>query len=397
LASSFQRIDELVAKAAPRLQDTRKHFHKYPELSWQERETSTEIRRQLARMGMSFREGLARGYGVTVDIQGSKPGPVIAYRADIDALPIQEQNIVPYRSMKAGVMHACGHDAHITVGLGLVEVLKELKDHFAGTIRVMFQPAEEENPSGAPAMIQDGVLENVDAAWAIHVDPTLEPETFGVKAGVLTAAVDSFHVRIKGKACHSARPHLGIDPIPLMARIIQGIHEIKSTSVDPWLPGIINIGMAKAGEASNIIASVAELRGTMRTFDNVVRETLKNKLMKLVPGICEGADAQGDVKIDTGAPSVVNHTSMVDVMRTAVTDAYGTKGLKMLERPSTGGDDFAWYGQTIPMFMARVGTKVGEGHGLHTPLLEIADPTVPAAVRVMARAMIAHLAAMRVA
>lgn len=391
LEALFVRVDEIVAEISRHLIETRHMLHMYPEVAWTEKETSAEIRRFLAEMGASYVAEKGRGFGTIVEIAGASGGPVVAYRADIDALPIHDLKPVPYRSRRDGIMHACGHDAHATVALGLAEVFQRLRADLPGSVRIVFQPAEEVADGGARVMLHDGAVEGAAGMWAIHVDPTLEPRTFGLKEGTLTAAVDGYLVRIRGLSSHSARPHLGVDAIMLAARCITAIYQTVQTTIDPYKTGVLNVGRLKGGEASNVIADFVEFEGTIRSFEPEVRATLRETVEKVVRGTCEPFGARVEFEFSEGPPSVKNDAPMVALAEGAVMDAIGPAGVVRLTRPSTGGDDFSMYSHRVPICMLRAGARVGEGHGLHTPMFDVADETIPAAVRVMARCMLMDL------
>lgn len=391
LEALYVRVDEIVDEITRHLVETRHMFHMYPEVAWGEKETTAEIRRFLAELGLPYDASKGRDTGTIVDIVGAPGGPVVGYRADIDALPIHDLKAVPYRSRRDGVMHACGHDAHAAVALGLAEVLHRLGADLPGTARIVFQPAEEVADGGARVMVGDGAAEGLAGMWAIHVDPTLEPRTFGLREGTLTAAVDGYVVRIHGVSSHSARPHLGVDAIMLAARCITAIYQTVQTTVDPYKTGVLNVGRLRGGEASNIIADCVEFEGTIRSFEPEVRVTLRDTVEKVVRGSCEPFGARVEFAFTEGPPSVRNDPTMIALADAAILNAIGPAGAVRLTRPSTGGDDFSMYGSRVPTCMLRAGARVGEGHGLHTPLFDVADETIPSAVRVMARCIIADL------
>lgn len=397
LRNLFDRVDDIAREIAPKLIETRKRLHMRPELSWEERETSAAIQRRLTELGIPFRAGLAvgpnggPGTGVIAEIKGARPGRTIAYRADIDALPMGDDKSAPYKSQCPGVMHACGHDAHVSIGLGLAETLFRVRDQIQGSVRILFQPAEESPPSGAPRMIADGAIDGVDAIWCVHVEPNLKAGVFGLKRGVLTAAVDMYRLKVTGRSAHSARPHLGVDAILAASRVITAIYQTIQSSIDPYTTGVLNVGMVHGGEAPNILAGSCELSGTIRSYEPELREFIPKQVDKQARAICESMGATAEFEIVDGSPAVINDLDMIDFAEKATLDAFGSSGAHHLTRPSTGGDDFSYYGERIPMCMVRAGARMGDGHGLHTTLFDVADETMPGTTRVMARAMLLHL------
>ena len=256
----------------------RRHIHQNPELSFQEFHTMQYICTRLDSLGISYRNGIA-GSGVIAQIQGNKPGKCLLLRADMDALPLQEENTAAYRSQIPGIMHACGHDAHTAILLGVCEILNNHRDCFSGVVKLVFQPGEETTGGAAP-MIQEGILENphVDACLALHVDPDLDTGTIRIKPGALYASPDDFRITIKGKGGHGAEPHLAVDPIIIASQIIIQLQTIISRNIDPFEQAVISIGSLHAGDTSNVIPEKAEIFGTARALNNMMRRFLKKRI-----------------------------------------------------------------------------------------------------------------------
>jgi amidohydrolase len=279
-------VDEIM----PGLVADRRHLHQHPELGFQETETAGFVAERLRALGCEeIRSGVAKT-GVTALVRGTAPAAgatrTVLVRADMDALPIAEENEVEYRSTVPGTMHACGHDAHTAMLLGTTRLLLDRRDRFAGTVKVLFQPAEEVG-GGARVMIEEGVLENpkVDAAFGIHVAQEEPIGTVSVRSGPVMAAADRFAVVVKGKGGHGAQPHLCVDPIAVGAQIVSALQTIVAREVDPTEPAVVTVGAFRAGEAANVIPDTAELRGTVRSFNPAVREQLATRIPELIRGI----------------------------------------------------------------------------------------------------------------
>ncbi|MDA0379590.1 MAG: amidohydrolase [Bacteroidetes bacterium] len=334
----------------------RRHLHRNPEIGLREFKTSRFIREVLETHGLNVVGPLAET-GLYVDIKGYHPGPMVAYRADIDALPIQDQKQVPYASRTRGVAHLCGHDAHTALAIGVAVFLENHRDQLHGTVRVFFQPNEEGIPSGAPLMIRDGVLEGVSAVMASHVDPTIEAGRYGLMKGAVTASVDRFRIRVNaGSTGHSARPHQATDPIWIATQIMSDMYQMLGRISDPRKPAVIAICRMQAGEAYNVIPEEAEFGGTFRCTDNADREVFKSRIEQTAKYVGEGHGARVDVDFDLGSPPVVNDGSMVDVLRDVIVEEHGPDAVFNIPVPSMGAEDFAHYLTHIPGMLLRVGT-----------------------------------------
>ncbi len=267
------RIKALAKELAPAFIDIRHHIHSHPELSFQEYETSKFIQQKLDEFGVSYQAGIA-GTGIVATIEGKHPSSkTIAIRADIDALPITEANNVPYKSKNEGVMHACGHDVHTTCVLGATKILQTVKDHFEGTIKVLFQPGEEKHPGGASLMIKEGVLENPrpDAILGMHVQPTMEAGKLGFRGGQYMASADEIYITIKGKGGHAAAPHLTVDTILVASHLVVSLQQIISRNNNPFSPSVLSICAFNGGFTTNVIPSEVKLMGTFRAMDETWR------------------------------------------------------------------------------------------------------------------------------
>ncbi len=353
----------------------RHHLHAHPELSFQEKETSAFVSRQLHALSIPHQTDIA-GHGIVALLQGTagESDHVVALRADMDALPIQEANEVTYKSTSPGVMHACGHDVHTASLLGVAHILKQVQHLFAGTVKFIFQPAEEKNPGGASLMIQAGALEQprVQSIYGQHVQPFLETGKIGVKAGQYMASADEIYIKIIGKGGHGALPHLFIDPIAIGAQVITALQQVVSRS-DPRIPTILSFGKMIADGATNIIPGVAYIEGTMRTFNEPWREQALEKITRMVHGISEAMGAKAEVDISRGYPVLFNDEKLTARTRLWMEQYVGKENVVDLEL-WMAAEDFAWYTHQVPGCFYRLGTRNearGIVHGVHTPQFDI--------------------------
>lgn len=338
-----------VAQLAPSLQEKmterRRYLHQRPELSFREHDTSRWVGERLRELGVGVTEGVG-GNGVVGRIKGAHPGPTVAFRADMDALPIQDEKEVSYRSGVPEVMHACGHDGHTTMLLGLAEILQGNLDEVRGEVVLLFQHAEEQTPGGAISMIEDGCLEGVETIFGVHLWTPLPTGRVGVCGGPAMAATDRFEVEIVGEGGHGGFPHQTIDAVVVAAKAILDLQLVVSRYVDPLEPAVVSVGRLSAGSAFNIIAERATFEGTVRTLSEEVRSLIEEKMERIVKGVCEGTGASYDLEYQRGYPSLVNHPAQTDVVRRAIE---GSDRCTLVEmKPIMGGEDFAYYLQEVP-------------------------------------------------
>ncbi len=395
--SLHDAIDEIL----PGMVADRRHLHEHPELGMQEFETAKFVAGRLEQLGLDdIRTGIANT-GVTALIRGTNPdGPgadkVVMLRADMDALPIEEENDVEYRSQNPGVMHACGHDAHTTVLLGTARILMGRRDQFAGTVKVLFQPCEEQPPGGAKFMIEQGALEDphVDAAFGLHVAPDTEVGKVKVLEGPVSAASDTFFVEIQGRGGHGAYPHLGVDPIMAGARIISALQTLVSRETDPLERAVITVGSLHAGEADNVIPDTAALTGTVRTFSEATREHFAGRIPEVITGIAEAMQCTATVDYQPGYPSMVNDAGMADLVRRAATDVLGADNV-LRGTPMMGVEDMAYYFQQVPGCFYNLGVgnaELGIGIGVHNPRFEMDEASLAIGVEVMTAVTLRYFA-----
>ncbi len=368
----------------------RQHLHRYPELSFQEKETSRLVAEELTKIpGMKVETGV--GYPTAVvGTLSSGSGPVIAVRADMDALPIQEENICDYKSCHDGVMHACGHDAHTVIGLGTAGLIGDLfaKGELYGTVKFLFQPAEEtadvNGSTGAPYMIYAGVLDDVNHAIALHMSPEDPVGAVKIHDGYSMANVDVFEARIFGSGGHGAYPHLGTDPVWMLGPVLQALHGIIARRVSPLDAGVISVGNIQAGSASNVIPSEVLVRGTIRSYHPHVRQRLHHELEKAF-SIVKSLDGDYELKLKPEDPALNNHPSVNSVIRQSVKELY--PHFKLLDTPfGLGGEDFAHVTNTVPGAMFFLGCSIGDDkpRDLHTPIFDINEDVLPVGVSILA-------------
>ncbi|WP_456428894.1 amidohydrolase [Rhodocaloribacter sp.] len=371
----------------------RRHLHMHPELGLQERETSRFIRNVLEMHGLHVR-GPVAGTGIYVDIEGGHPGPRIGYRADMDALPIQDGKRTEYASQNPGVAHLCGHDAHTSIGIGVALLLHRVREHLHGGVRVFFQPNEEGIPSGAPLMIRDGILDGLQAAYAIHVDPTLPVGQYGLINGPATASADRFRIVVKGPATgHSARPHLAIDTIWVATQIMNAIYQLVGRISDARNSAVVAICLIHGGDAFNVIPAEVAFGGTLRCTISEDRETLKEYIVQTAGHIAALYDANVEVDFDAGAPAVQNDPRIITNVRETIHELYSDDAVHDIERPSMGAEDFSFYLDHVPGVLIRVGTSSGPetSYPLHDSCFDVDEAALAPAAQLMARTLFNHL------
>jgi amidohydrolase len=374
----------------------RRFIHMHPELGFEEVETSKYIASRLEAMGISHQTGVAKT-GILATIKGTAGGgKTVLLRADIDALPIEEQVDAPYRSTVAGKMHACGHDAHTAVLLGAAKVLQDRRHEFAGTVKLVFQPSEEKPPGGAIRMIEEGVLDNpkVDAAFGLHVTPQLETGTLGYRIGPANAASDRFAITIVGKGGHAARPNACIDAVVIAAHVVVALQTLVSREAPPIQPAVVTVGAIHSGEANNVIPGEATILGTVRTYDPDLRLQMRDRLTELSQGIARAMRANAKVDYSFGYPSLVNDAAMTDLARAAGAEIVGKENVTEVEL-TLGGEDMAYFLQKVPGCFFRLGTgnrSRGITYGNHHPKFDVDEAALPVGVAAMVNTAMKFLA-----
>lgn len=370
-----------IAAVEPDLIALRHDLHRHPELSGREKRTAGRIAEQLRALGLQPRTGVG-GHGVVADLDGAAPGPTLALRADMDALPIAERSELPYRSEEPGVMHACGHDGHTTVLLGAAHMLSGRRDRLAGRVRFLFQPAEE-TVGGAVDMCAQGAMDGVDAIVALHGWPGLPIGQVGLRIGPMMASADTFDILVRGHGTHAAYPHLGVDPVIAGAEIVLALQRIVSREVDPLESAVLTVARFEAGTAYNVIPETAGLGGTVRTLSPHVRDAMPERIRRIAESVCAASGATCEVVYRHGTAPVVNDAGIVALVRRVAGTALGPGNVIDLAGPSMGAEDFAAYLAHAPGAIFRLG--VGDTSALHTPTYDFADGALPVGVELLCR------------
>ncbi len=367
----------------------RRHLHQHPELSFQEVQTGKFIAQKLTEFGIPFQNGIA-GHGLVALIQGKNwQQKVIALRADMDALPILEKNDIAYKSQNEGVMHACGHDVHTASLLGVAKILNTIKDELEGTIKLIFQPAEELFPGGASLMIQEGVLENPKptSIFGQHVHPPLEVGKIGMRPGSYMASADELYVTVTGKGGHGALPHDCIDPVVITAHIITALQQIVSRYGDPTIPSVLTFGKINStGGATNIIPNEVKLEGTFRTMHEKWRLEAHERMRNIANGIAEGMGGSVDFDIKVGYPVLYNEPALTQRTRTYAEEFLGAENVVELPIRMTA-EDFAYYSQQMPACFYRLGTgniTKGITSPIHTNTFDVDERALEVGMGLMA-------------
>ncbi|MEE2709210.1 MAG: amidohydrolase [Gemmatimonadota bacterium] len=405
LSAQEERIKSLVEKHAAATIMLREHIHQNPELGNREFKTADLVARHLLNLGMEVRTGIAHT-GVVGILNSGKQGPVVAVRADMDALPVTEDTPFSFKSTvrttysgeEVGVMHACGHDIHTSVQLGVASVLAEMKDDIPGTILFIFQPSEEGAPAGeeggARLMLKEGVFDapKPEAVFGLHALPSLEVGTVGYTIGPAFAAVDGFRITVHGQQAHGARPNEGIDPIVMASEIVLAFQTIRSRTLSPLQPSVITVGIFKGGIRSNIIPSEVVLQGTVRTYDPATRDAVERRMDEILKGITIAYGGDYDLVYTRGISSVINDKALTVQMAPIMQQAVGVENAMEIA-PTMGGEDFAAFSNTVPGLFYRLGVlKPGTtSGGLHTPTMTADNGAVPVGMRVMSMILMSYL------
>lgn len=398
-ATREERIAQAAESLRARLIEQRRDFHMHPELSNREERTSRIVAEKLKALGFDqVRTGVAR-HGVVALLKGSKPGPVVAVRADMDALPIQETIEVPYKSRVPGVKHACGHDVHTTIALGVAEILSRMRDEIRGSVKFIFQPAEEGPPpgeeGGAPLMIKEGALDDPrpQAIFGLHVMPTIEIGKIGYNSGPAMASSDRFVITIRGKKVHGAYPHEGIDAVVVAAECVMALQTIRSRRINTQEPLVITVGIIQGGNRFNIIADEVKLEGTVRTLSEDVRRQVQKLMRETVAGITSAYGATFEMQYEEGAAVTYNDPQLVAEMLPTLRRVVGEKNV-IAPLPQMGAEDFSYYQKVIPGFYYFLGVA-NPARGItamvHTPEFDVDEESLVIGVKVMANVLLDYL------
>ncbi len=370
----------------------RRELHRKPEPSLEESETARAITRELERMNISYRSGVG-GYGVVAEIRGDRPGPTIALRADMDALPIQEETGLPFASEKPGWMHACGHDAHTAILLGAAELLKTKAN--AGTVRLLFQPAEETN-AGARAMLEAGALESVAEIYGLHNLPGLPAGRAATRSGAMMGSVDRIEIELEGKGAHGAIPDQGIDPIVCAAALTQSLQSLVSREVSPFSPLVVTIGTIRAGEANNVIPQTCRMTGTVRTFEPQAWRLVPAAVERIVRGIAAAHRCVARISYIRQVPVLMNAVANTKFVEEAIDGVLGADRREAAE-PTLAGEDFSLYLEKLQGCFFWLGSgprdRAEQAYGLHHPKFNLNEECVPVGIALLAGIAMGRLTA----
>ncbi len=386
------RIKELVRKCQDVVIEYRRDIHKHPELGYKESRTSAKVAEVLESLGIETQRNIGKT-GVVGILEGGKPGKVIAIRADMDALPMEEETNLSFASINKGVMHACGHDMHTSILLGCAHVFSEMKEEIPGTIKFVFQPAEENNPTGgAPGMIQDGVLENpkVDAMMALHVWPQLETGIVAIKEGAMMGASDRIFITIKGKSSHGSAPEDGIDAIAIAGNVISVLQTIVSRNVGALDSSVISIGKIYGGSRYNVIADKVVLEGTVRNLNPEIRNKMPERIGDVVKGITSAMGGDYEFEYVKGYPPVINDGTLTNLVYHSLKEILG-EGAIISGKPALGGEDFAFFSEKLPTAYFWLGVRPKDISfenfaPIHNPKFSPDEKAIPIGIEILVKA-----------
>lgn len=380
------RINQIADRIAGDLIQLRRAIHRRPELAFEEKETAALVAKELGKLGLTPKTGVGKT-GVVAEIAGGS-GPAIGVRADMDALPIHEKTGLSFASEIAGKSHACGHDAHTVIALGVARVVHELKGEFKGRLKLYFQPAEE-TLQGAKAMIDDGALsDKPDFVLGYHNWPALAAGTIGYLPDVAMASSDAFDITLRGKAGHGAHPHQGIDALVGAAQFISQLQSVISREVAPMIPAVVTIGQLNAGTARNIIAAEAVMKGGVRTLDGAVAKQIEAAMRRMLDGISTSMRLKAEMTYTRMAPVVRNNTVVLPRVLDAARAVLGADKVTQLSGPSMGSEDFGWFMEAVPGAHIRIGSKIdGLDTAIHTDNYDCNDLAIATGVKAVARAV----------
>jgi amidohydrolase len=399
-------VNAAVDRVMPQIIALRHQIHQNPELGNRETKTAALVADHLRKLGFDSVTVNVAHTGVVGILKGGLPGDVVAIRADMDALPVTEDTGYPFASkvraeylgQPVGVMHACGHDVHTAVQLGVASVLASMRAQIPGTVKFIFQPAEEGPPpgeeGGAEMMVKAGVMDNPrpSAVFGLHTFAQMEVGTLGYTPGPAFAAVDHFKARIIGKQSHGASPHLGVDPVVMAAQAVIALQTIRSRNLSPLAPSVVTVGIVRGGTRFNIIPDEVHLEGTVRTYDAAVRDMVEKRMREILTGITGAGGGTHELVYDRGTPATINNLALTDQMAPSLAKVVGKDHVKVIE-PTMGGEDFAFFANEVPGFYFRLGmVKPGTTSGdHHTPTFRADDASVPIGIKAMTTLVLDYL------
>ncbi len=388
-----ERLFETIQRINERIVEIRHDLHAHPELSGHEEHTKYLVKGILEASGYTIKES-DRHYGLVADLMVDETAPTVALRADMDALPIEEQTQKPYASREKGIMHACGHDSHTAIALGCAVAMAEHRDALPGNVRFIFQPSEESKEGGSVEMIEEGALEGVNGIFGLHAYPYLHTGQIGYKYGVMMASADIFTIEIFGKSAHGARPHEGVDAILVTSMIVNSLNHIVSRRIDPLHPAVISLGTIEGGKASNIICDHVLLKGTVRTINEGVRNAIPEMMKSSIEGICTSMGATYNFNYEFGQPELINDDRMVDIIVKEAREILGEKNVIDLVDPVMGGEDFSEYLKLVPGAFFRLGTCDEEKEtciSQHNSRFDVDDDALQYGMKIMSASALSFL------
>ncbi len=387
-------IKEEIKEIMPEVINLRRTFHMHPELGFQEFETSQIISSYLENLGLEVKKNIAKT-GVLGILKGKEEGKTVLIRADIDALPIEELNDVPYKSKNKGAMHACGHDGHTAILLGTAKVLTKYKDLLKGTVKFAFQPAEELPPGGAELMIKEGILENpnVDKVYALHLANHLPAGKIGIREGIFCAQADAFTIKVKGKGGHGSAPDKTVDPIIISTYIVQALQVIPSREIDPHTPFVLSVCKIQSGNAFNVIPEEAEIKGTVRSFDKMLAEKVAKRIEIISKNIAQAFRGEVELEYEFGYPPGKNDEKEAKFVRKIAEEVVGKENVEE-DKPSMGGEDFSYFLEERPGVMFWLGSRNEEKgliHPHHSSYFDFDESVMAIGIEMFVRIVLENL------
>lgn len=384
----FKKLNQDIKNIQNCLIEWRRDFHRFPEVAFQEVRTSSVIRKFMENLNIPVTACAKTGLrGI---LKGQPGGRTVALRADMDALPLQEESDKSYRSQNPDACHACGHDGHMAILMGVIQLLAGRKDQFQGDVVFLFQPSEERIPGGAKMMIEEGALDGVDAVFGLHLWQPLKTGAVGVVKGPMMAQPDVFSIKVRGKGGHGSMPHQTIDPIYVSSQLVVNVQSIISRSLDPLKPGVVSFGTIHGGTIDNIIPGEVSLTGTVRTFEPEIKSMIRNNLEQIVEQTCKAFGAEAELEYIDGYPSVINNPEMVDLVTSVAKKTLGKDCLISID-PVMGGEDFSYFLQRVPGAFFFLGIGDGQEHPHHHPCFDIDEKALPQGVLLMTTLALEYL------
>jgi amidohydrolase len=401
--------DARVAAAVERVRDSiteiRHRIHQYPELGNREFRTAGLVAEHLRRLGLEVRTGVAHT-GVVAVLRGGRPGPVVAVRADMDALPVTEQNDLPWRSTErttylgqdVGVMHACGHDIHVAVQLGVASVLAGMRERLPGTVLFIFQPAEEGPPpgerGGAALMLEEGAFRDPrpEAVFGLHAKAEMDVGTVGYAPGPFLAGASSWRATVRGRQAHGAMPHLAVDPIVMASEAVLALQTIRARTLSPFTPSVVTVGIIRGGERGNIIPAEVQLSGTIRYYDEAVRDTIARRMREIFAGVTGAHGGRFELDVERGLPVTINNRELTARVVPTLERVLGARNVRLIE-PWSASEDFSYFANEVPGFFFNLGTQAPgtTSGGHHTPTFRADDAAIPVGIRAMTALVLDYL------